>query len=155
MKLLQALAQDRAEDLAFCPLVESSPQETISVVIGRMRDRRCGCALVTEAGKLRGIFTERDVLTRVLAKEFSQTEPISAVMTPDPVTLTPQDPVAEVIRRMHAGGYRHLPVIDSERNVLGVVSVKAVVCYLVEHFPAAVYNLPPDPAQRQSAREGA
>jgi hypothetical protein len=55
---------------------------------------------------------------------------------------------------MHTGGYRHIPVIGDEREVIGVLSVKRVVQYLVEHFPAAIYNLPPDPNVVSTAREG-
>ncbi len=155
MELLAGLSRDSVRALASSPLVELSPEETIGTALERMRSRRCGCALVCAAGKLLGIFTERDVLVRVLAKGTALAEPIRSVMTPDPVVVHPEDSVAQVIRRMHTGGYRHLPLVDQEGVVLGVVSVKAVVCYLVEHFPRAIYNLPPDPAQIQKAREGA
>ena len=63
-------------------------------------------------------------------------------MTPEPVTVHPKDPIATAIRRMEEGGYRHLPVVVDGKAV-GVLSVKRVVHYLVEHFPAMVYNLPP------------
>ncbi len=56
---------------------------------------------------------------------------------------------------MHDGGYRHMPVVEPDGAVAGVVSVKRVAEYLVEHFPATIYNLPPDPAQRIDAAEGA
>ena len=155
MELLHALVKDHAGALATSHRVEVPPQQSIAATIGAMRTKRCGCALVAEAGKLLGVFTERDVLTRVLTKQVAGSEPVSTVMTPNPVTLSPQDSVAQVISKMHEGGYRHLPVLDTQGSVRGVVSVKAVVNYLVEHFPAAIYNLPPDPAQRQTAREGA
>jgi CBS domain-containing protein len=56
---------------------------------------------------------------------------------------------------MASGGYRHLPVTGEGGEPLGVLSVKDVVRYLVEYFPAKVYNLPPTPDQAQPAREGA
>ena len=55
---------------------------------------------------------------------------------------------------MEEGGYRHLPVVD-ERGPVGVLSVKRIVHYLVEHFPTTVYNLPPDPAVVPQQAEGA
>jgi len=155
VKLLAAIMEDRVRSLASSHFAQVAPDASIESATRQMRDRRTGCALVARAGRLVGIFTERDVLTRVLAKGTPLAEPITTVMTPDPVTLGPEDSVAEVIREMHAGGYRHLPVVDGQGGILGVVSVKAVVCYVVEHFPREIYNLPPDPAQIQSAREGA
>jgi CBS domain containing-hemolysin-like protein len=59
--------------------------------------------------------------------------------------------VIEVMSR----GYRHLPVVDDDGRPVGVLSIKDVVHYLVEYFPAKVYNLPPTPDALQPAREGA
>jgi predicted transcriptional regulator len=56
---------------------------------------------------------------------------------------------------MEEGGYRHLPVVDECSRVVGILSVKRIVHYLVEHFPNTVYNLPPDPNAVQQQREGA
>jgi hypothetical protein len=56
---------------------------------------------------------------------------------------------------MEEGGYRHLPVVDESSRVVGILSVKRIVHYLVEHFPNTVYNLPPDPNAVQQQREGA
>ena len=155
MELLADLLKDRVRELNSSPVVQVAPTDSIEATIRAMRDRRSGCALVTEGGRLRGIFTERDILTRVLTKDVAATEPITSVMTPDPVTVRPDDSVAEVVRRLHAGGHRNLPVVDGQGGLVTVVSVKAVVCYLVERFPRAIYSLPPDPAQIQTAREGA
>jgi predicted transcriptional regulator len=57
---------------------------------------------------------------------------------------------------MQAGGYRHLPVVDENRRPVGMLSAKRIVSYLVEHFPATVFNLPPDPDNNHpSEPEGA
>jgi len=56
---------------------------------------------------------------------------------------------------MEEGGYRHLPVVDVTGKPLGVLSVKRIVHYLAEHFPATVYNLPPDPSSVPQSAEGA
>jgi CBS domain containing-hemolysin-like protein len=56
---------------------------------------------------------------------------------------------------MQQGGHRHLPVVDEDDRPLGIVSVKRIIHYLVEHYPAAVYNLPPEHAVISHEREGA
>jgi CBS domain-containing protein len=119
-----------------------------------MREKRVGCVLVCEQRRIVGIFTERDLLRRVLAPGLGLDLPMQACMTPDPVTVHPKDSIICAIKRMQKGGYRHLPVVIDERPV-GILSVKRIVHYLVEHFPAKVYNLPPHPQPSHPQREGA
>jgi CBS domain-containing protein len=120
-----------------------------------MRREKTGCLLVTADGRLAGIFTERDLLTRVLAKGRPLATPTRAVMTPGPVTVQPKDPVRTAIRRMQKGGYRHLPVVDEAGRPVGILSARRVVHYLVEHFPAIVFNQPPDANLYPESPEGA
>ena len=119
-----------------------------------MREKKVGCVLVCEQRRIVGIFTERDLLRRVLAQGRSLETPIDECMTPEPVTVHPKDPISCAIKRMQKGGYRHLPVVIDEKPV-GILSVKRIVHYLVEHFPTMVYNLPPHPQPIQPQREGA
>jgi CBS domain-containing protein len=120
-----------------------------------MRERGVGCVLVCSGDKLAGIFTERDLMRRVLAPGKPLTLGISEVMTPDPVTIQPKEPIGAAIRHMEEGGYRHLPVVDQSGKPVGIVSVKRIVHYLVEHFPSTIYNLPPDPDAVPHAADGA
>lgn len=122
-----------------------------------MNDQKIGCALVHDAaGKLVGIFTERDFLSRVVAAGLNSSTPVEKVMSPAPRTITTAASVHDAVEAMATGGYRHLPVVDGGGKPTGVLSVKDVVHYLVEYFPAKVYNLPPNPDQQtQPAREGA
>ena len=83
------------------------------------------------------------------------TTAVADCMTPDPVTVGPKEPIGAAVRRMEEGGYRHLPVVDESGRPLGVLSVKRIVHYLAEHFPATVYNQPPDPASFPKEAEGA
>jgi len=128
----------------------------VAEAVELMRSERVGCLLVTQKGKLVGIFTERDLLTRVLADGKPLATPLRECMTEDPVTVGPGDSVRSAIQKMQAGSYRHLPVIDEGGRPLGILSAKRIVRYLVEHFPSTVFNQPPDPQKSApGAAEGA
>jgi len=81
--------------------------------------------------------------------------PLQQVMTPDPVVLHARDKVARAITMMAQGGYRRLPIVDDRGRPTGIVTVQGILRYLVEHFPAVVYNLPPEPHHSMNEREGA
>ncbi|BBK41049.1 histidine kinase [Allostella vacuolata] len=90
----------------------------------RMRDRGVGAVLVADgAHRLRGIFTGRDAVCRVLAegRHPGATE-LAEVMTPEPCTIPPAATAIEALRLMSDGGFRHLPVVEDGR-IVGVVSV--------------------------------
>jgi CBS domain-containing protein len=76
-------------------------------------------------------------------------------MSSPPATISAAATVAEAIRTMAEGGYRHLPMVDSAGRPTGVVAVHGIVHFLVDHFPATVYNLPPNPNTSTKEREGA
>jgi CBS domain-containing protein len=137
------------------PPREIDHEATVSAAVEAMRNGNTGCLLVTDNGKLVGLFTERDLLTRVLAKNRPLLTPLRLVMTPAPVTVEPKDSVRTAIRRMQKGGYRHLPVVDEEGRPVGILSARRVVHYIVEHFPALVFNQPPDLNQFPETPEGA
>jgi CBS domain-containing protein len=120
-----------------------------------MRQERVGCLLVCDGDKLEGILTERDLLKRVLAVRRSLDTPVSECMTRAPAIVDPGESVSAALRRMEEGGYRHLPVVAHDGKPVGILSVKRIVHYVVEHFPQAVYNLPPDPAVVPDNPEGA
>jgi CBS domain-containing protein len=122
--------------------------------VAAMREWNVGCLLVTAFGRVVGIFTERDLLGRILAPGRPLDAPIREYMTAKPVTVSPKDSVRTAIRRMQKGGYRHLPVVDEGGGPVGMLSARRVVHYLVEHFPELVFNLPPDPDRYPETPEG-
>jgi CBS domain-containing protein len=95
----------------------------VSTACRQMADRGAGSALVIDrAGKLRGIFTGRDLICRVVAAGKSPARlSLAKAMTPDPVTLGPDKTALDALRAMWDGGFRHLPVLDGGK-ILGVVS---------------------------------
>jgi CBS domain-containing protein len=87
-----------------------------------MRDWDVGAVLVTENGRLAGIFTERDLVNRVIACDRDpESTPLSEVMTRDPDTISPKAAALEALRLMEDGGYRHVPVV-AEGRLVGIVS---------------------------------
>ena len=97
--------------------------DTVQTAAERMAEHRCGSILVCDGGKLRGIFTEGDLLVRVVAarRDPARTK-LFEVMTPDPDTVAASEPVVEAVRQMDACGYRHLPVVEAGR-VIGMISI--------------------------------
>jgi CBS domain-containing protein len=150
------LVADRVSHLERSALVIIPTGTSLRDLLSALRQHRSGCALVCDGRQLGGIITERDLLKRVFAGGADLEEPVDRFLTPDPVTIHSDDPVGIVIRRMLKGDYRHLPIVDKAGEAVGVVSVRGLIHYLVEHFPRAVYNLPPemDPSH-EPRREGA
>jgi len=123
-------------------------------VLRRMRDEKSGCALLTRNDRLAGIFTERDVVARVIGTAGALEQPVADWMTPDPDRVTQSDPIRKAIRLMRRGGFRNVPIVDEAGGVVGCVRHKDIVNYLAEHYPEQVLNLPPDPEQIALEREG-
>ncbi|HJZ56623.1 MAG TPA: CBS domain-containing protein [Gemmataceae bacterium] len=155
MELLRNLRVDSVSRLQPTPPWAVEASSPVADAVALMRQEKIGCLLVTRAGRLVGVFTERDLLSRVLAPGLSLESPMAACMTADPVTVHPKDPVRVAIKRMEKGGYRHLPVVDDSNRPVGILSARRVVHYLVEHFPGLVYNQPPDPGRLPDRAEGA
>lgn len=99
------------------------PEATVIEACRAMRDRRVGSVVVTDVdARLKGIFTGRDAVCRVLAVgKDAATTMLRDVMTADPATLSPDRSAVEALRLMWDGGFRHLPVVKAGR-VVGVIS---------------------------------
>ncbi len=155
MDLAKTFKIESVSRLQPTPPLRIRPEQTVAEAVRLMRQEQVGCLLVGDEAKVVGIFTERDLLRRVLALGKPLTVQVGECMTRSPVTVDRKEPIGAAIRRMEEGGYRHLPVVNEAKQVVSVLSVKQIVHYLVEHFPATVYNLPPDPGAVQHDREGA
>jgi CBS domain-containing protein len=89
--------------------------------------------VVDQTGKLLGVFSVRDVISRVGPDyQAKLQQPVSRFMTPKVETLPPDAPITFALNRMDIGGYRHVPVLQDGR-MLGVVSSRDVLAYVVKH----------------------
>jgi len=107
-------------------VVTITPDQTIQDAAKMMAERHIGAVLVTDNGKLVGIFTERDVLMRVVAKDMDpKSTKVGEVMTKNPDTLGPNDRAADAFQMMVQRGYRHLPILDGDA-IVAIVSVRDI-----------------------------
>ncbi len=139
------------------PPIALSGDASVRRAIDTMNEARVGCILVVEGERLVGVFTERDVLTRVAGTGLDlDGTPLRDLMTPDPECLTLDDGIAYALNRMSVGGFRHVPLIDADGRPTGAVSMRHIVDFIVDLFPREVLNLPPTPAHGvPRTREGA
>ncbi len=138
-----------------------TPKNSATDAMRAMQREHRGCVLITEDGTerstLRGIFTERDVLLRIIDRGRNPASiELREVMTSDPEALPASAKVAWVLNMMSVGGFRHVPVVDDALRPVAVVSVRDVVQFLVEAFPGEILNLPPEfGTVRYRERDGA
>ena len=154
MDLREPLQNETVADAGFRAAVSVSAETSVGDVMGTMREQQVGCVLVVASGALAGIFTERDLVVRVHAKRVGLDTPIAELMTKDPVVVRTSDPLGVALAHMHKGGFRHLPVVDTDGELRGTTSIKRMVHYLAECMPEAVLNLPPDPGKYPDTCEG-
>lgn len=108
-------------------VVSVSPRQTLGEAARTMVSLEVGSVAVMVDGALEGILTERDVLAAVAKGVDPDEERVSDWMSPLPETFTPDQSVTEAANWMLATGYRHLPVLDDDGAVLGIVSIKDVL----------------------------
>jgi CBS domain-containing protein len=116
-----------AESMAQRHLVSLGPAATVHEAACVMTRANCGSVLILDniAGTLLGILTERDLMTRVLAKALDPAKTaVSAVMTHGPTCVGPETQVADAVLIMIERGFRHLPIVDASGKILGVFSVR-------------------------------
>ncbi len=127
----RSLMEDPVSVLQPRKAVTMRPEATVSEAISTMLSSDIGALLIVDAsGKLVGIFSERDLLSKVagqVADYASRT--VGEFMTADPETVRPTDTLAFALHKMDGGGYRHLPVLK-DGQPLGMVSVRDMLRHI-------------------------
>lgn len=125
------------------PAVHSiSPDATVLEAVQAMNEHRVGCLVVTQGGGMRGILTERDLLTRVLAVELDPRETlVRDVMTREIVVCAPDTTIDDVASAMHDKRIRHVPVKDETGTLCGLVSIGDVNALHTDELAATVESL--------------
>jgi CBS domain-containing protein len=115
-------------------LLMASSEATVREATEMMASRGVGAVLVVDREELLGIFTERDVVFRVVARGLDpDATRLSSVMTPEPKTIAPEKSYGVAMAVMHENGFRHLPVVDKGVPI-GVVSSRSALDPELEEF---------------------
>jgi CBS domain-containing protein len=127
----RSLMEDTVGGLHPVPALTLSPDGTVEEAVRAMMAHKVGALLIVDdQGKLLGIFSERDLLTRVAIEEADwETQVVGDFMTANPETVTATSTLAFALHKMDIGGYRHLPVMDEGKPV-GVVSVRDMLRHI-------------------------
>ena len=124
MPHVQHLVKDREQYFA-------SVSDNVMDVVRYMVERHIGAVAVTDSGKLAGIFSERDLMKRVVAEgKDPRALRVGEVMTPEPLTVRPDDSLDYAMDLMKQHGFRHLPVCDGD-DLKGLISMRDLLANAV------------------------
>ena len=146
--------QDSVSSMQTDDYVCISPSTSLAKAIESMSRDEGGCAIVcAEDGSVVGIFTERDLLTKIVGQGTDLNAPVSNWMSPIVATLTPEATIGDAVAIMNDKGYRNVPLVKNGKLV-GSISVFDIISYLAESYPKTTMNLPPNPDQVMESTEG-
>lgn len=115
-------------------VLQASPETRVAKAAKLMALRNTGAIMVVEGDRLLGVFTERDMVFRVVARGLdAQATPLAEVMTRNPITVDPAKPFGYALVVMQENGFRHLPVVEDGKPV-GMVSARNAMDPELEEF---------------------
>jgi CBS domain-containing protein len=118
------------------------PGATVYSAIELMADKRVGALLVIDGDQLAGIISERDYARKIILQGKSSSDTfVREIMTPSPITVRCETSVDEAMRIMVDNRIRHLPVINSEGQVAGVLSIGDLVKWIVTSQDETIEHL--------------
>jgi CBS domain-containing protein len=121
-------------------ILKAPPETLVSKAAKLMANKNVGAIMVVEGERLVGIFTERDIVFRVVAQGLDpHTTRLAEVMTPAPDTVDPDKPFGYALLLMHEKGFRHLPVIEDGKPI-GIVSSRSAMDPDLEEFVSEAHR---------------
>jgi len=122
-----------------------APKSTVSTAVFRMNAEKIGALMVCEDNHIIGIFTERDILTKIIDQKLDPTQIlVEEVMTPAPITIDSHATLFDAMTIMRQHRCRHLPVIcEEEDRLCGLLSIGDLTAWLIqdqEHEIAHLVN---------------
>ena len=118
-----------------------SPEATVFDAIKLLADKNIGSLPVISHGRLAGIFTERDYTRKIaLAGKTSKQTLVKEIVTPDVITVAPDESVEECMRLMTENRIRHLPVMQND-ELVGIISIGDLVNWIISAQDAAIAQM--------------
>mgnify|MGYP001281298362 FL=1 len=115
-------------------------KNTLEILQGKEQN----CILIVENDILKGIITERDILLKVTGKGYDlDLVTVDEFMTENPEHLSPEDPLAYALNKMHVGGFRHVPIVNDSMEPVGLISISNIISTIADYFSMEIINLPP------------
>ncbi len=128
--------------IAHVPAVEVSPDSTVIEAIEASAPARVGAVAVMEKGRLVGMFTERDVMLKVVLNRLDpDLTVLRGVMTSPVTTVPPNTSVPEVLQLMLEKHFRHLPISEDGQTVQGTLSIRNVLQHMVEDLQQNLHHM--------------
>ena len=133
--LEEALAEQSIGAIRHEPFTVITPQMPVHEAVEKLAGLHVACLLVADEGSLVGVFSDRDVLRNV-AFEYEQVKdrPVNEVMTNEPIYVYESDSAASALTVMALCGYRHVPVLDSDQKLIGIISPQRIMDFLMSNL---------------------
>ena len=130
--LEQALVDEEIGTIRHEPFTTIPPETPVQEAVNKLAGLHIACLLVEEKGRLVGVFSDRDVLSKI-AFEFEDIKdrPVRDFMTDDPIYVLETDSAVSALSVMALCGYRHVPVVDLNDNLVGIISPQRVTDFLM------------------------
>ncbi len=123
-------------------LITVSPEVTVLDATRKMNQHRIGALIAMEGDRIAGIFTERDVLQRVIGEEGDPSSMlVGDVMTRDVVCARPETEIDELSEIMRSRRIRHVPICDDDGQLMGIISIGDVNATHATHQQATIHYL--------------
>ena len=133
--LEQALAEQPVMAIQHEPFTTIPPELPVHEAISKLASMHAACLLVEKDEQLVGVFSDRDVLNNVaLDYEKVKDSPVSEVMTTNPVYVFETDSSAAALTVMADSGFRHVPILDLDHKITGIVSPQRVTGFMHAYF---------------------
>ena len=130
------------------------PETPLSEAIEQMKRDEGGCVIVCDqGGAVVGIFTERDLLNKIVGQQVDMNSAVGDWMSPAVATLSTDATIGDAVQVMNEKSYRNIPLVK-DNQLIGSISVFDVITYLAESYPKETLNQPPVPAQVMDTAEG-
>lgn len=144
----------RIGDIITPRLIQAPPDITIKRALALMQENRSAYIVVADNNRVVGMLTDTDLVNQVIGRAMDWKRPLKDFMTPDPVVLSPKDTIGTAIQTMVAGRFYHIPLVNDKNELVNVLSVRTLIRFIAEFYPAEVYNLPPTSRQYLATAEG-